>query len=212
MRCNSTLRRRSVDLAVTPLEGRQLLSEGFTAPTAHTPADVGQSDHNLARASGARHWAWLANTYWYVPSTNLLATLYQPSSGAIISVKDQTVYHISGYYQGYFWGETVSQFDSLSPSSSALVGTVTPQGHVLLNFSGSSNVTQGIGTMVRKGRQWTMENQMFSGSSSSIQIGHWAYMVQTRPGTKSWNSLPSAGVSVPQFLSNYSQPVPTPVF
>ena len=60
-------------------------------------------------------------------------------------------------------------------------------------------MTEGYGTMVKKNGQWTMENQMFTGSSDT-QIGHWAYMVQTRPGMASWESLPSVNVSVPTFF------------
>ena len=29
--------------------------------------------------------------------------------------------------------------------------------------------------------------------SDKLQIGHWAYMLQTRPGMASWKSLPGAG-------------------
>ncbi|MDX2035255.1 MAG: hypothetical protein SFX72_01290 [Isosphaeraceae bacterium] len=43
---------------------------------------------------------------------------------------------------------------------------------------------------------------MFTPGGSSAQVGHWAYMVQTRPGRPGWNSLPVAGVWVPEFLSN----------
>jgi hypothetical protein len=45
-----------------------------------------------------------------------------------------------------------------------------------------------------------MEKQMFTAPSETLQIGHWAYMVQTRPGMASWKSLPSVGESVPAFL------------
>ena len=45
----------------------------------------------------------------------------------------------------------------------------------------------------------------------TLQIGHWAYMVQTHPGLPSWESLPSAGVSVPAFLSEAEGSGPQPV-
>ena len=162
-------------------------------------------------SSVARQWAWLANTYWYVPTANLPALVYDPTSGTLIPVLDQTVYHITAYSNGYFWGNTVSQLGSGTPSSSALIGSVTPEGKVLLTFISESAVTEGYGTMVKKNGQWTMENQMFTGSSDA-QIGHWAYMVQTRPGMASWESLPSVNVSLPTFLSDYSAPTPTPAF
>ncbi len=39
----------------------------------------------------ARRWSWLANTYWYVPTTNLPAVLYNSTTGSLMGVSDQTV-------------------------------------------------------------------------------------------------------------------------
>lgn len=191
------------------LEGRQLLSS-LRAPLASQNSHHAQVRRVETPRPTADRWSWMANTYWYVPTANLPAVIYEPSSGALIPVADQTVFHIAGYRRGYFWGETVAQFGSNAPSSSALVGSVTPQGRVLLSFTSSSGTTTGYGVMARSRAGWTMENQMFSGSSD-VQIGHWAYMVQTRPGMASWRSLPSVGVSVPTFLGNYTGPSPSPV-
>jgi hypothetical protein len=154
-------------------------------------------------------WSWLANSYWYVPTRNVPATVYDPASGSLVTVSDQTVYHVAGYRTGYFWGTTVTQLGRSAPTSFALVGSVTPQGRLLLTFNSTDATVQGYGVMNRQGRHWTMENQMFS-VSSGVQVGHWAYMLRTRPGRPSWASLPSVGVSVPTFLANYSGPVPTP--
>jgi hypothetical protein len=87
-----------------------------------------------------------------------------------------------------------------------MFGSVTPEDKVLLTFTTTStnlspSITQGYGTMIRKFGQWTMENQMVTSSNATLQIGHWAYMPQTRPGMARWYSLPSADVSVPAFLS-----------
>jgi hypothetical protein len=151
-------------------------------------------------------WSWLVNTYWFVPVRNLPAVLYNSTTGTLQSVRDQTVYHIEAYRLGYFWGEAVTQLNSGSPSESTMVGSVTPQGRVLLTFTQTSknsspSITEGYGEMQRKSGQWTMENQMFTAPSETLQIGHWAYMVQTRPGMASWKSLPSVGESVPAFLN-----------
>ncbi|MEI8180510.1 MAG: hypothetical protein WCG38_17895 [Aestuariivirga sp.] len=59
----------------------------------------------------------------------------------------------------------------------------------------------GLGTMEFKGNQWTMANQV-SISSSTYQVGHWAYMVQARPGSAAWRSLPGVKVSVPVFTKD----------
>lgn len=187
-----------------------VLSTGAGSAVFRRAAEVASMHHGETLSPTAARWAWMTNTYWYVPKPNLPATIFSPQSGAIVPVLDQTVFHISGYRNGYFWGETVTQLSQSTPTSSALVGSVTPQGRVLLTFTSSSNTIEGYGTMVRKKGQWTMENQMFTVTSSG-QVGHWAYMVQTRPGMASWNSLPLVGVSVPTFMSNYSAPKPTPV-
>lgn len=203
------LKRRSrVAIGVELLEGRKLLS-GLHATPVHPRVAAAIVHRTQAPRPTADRWSWLTNTYWYVPAANLDAVVYSPSTGAIAMLPDQTVYHISGYRSGYFWGETVTQLGQTPPTSSALVGSVTPQGRLLLTFTSSTGTITGYGVMNRKHGVWTMENQMFTSSSS--QVGHWAYMVPTRPGTASWRSLPSAGVSVPTFLGNYTAPTPTPV-
>ncbi len=163
-----------------------------------------------------RRWSWLASSYWYVPDRNLAATLYNSGAGTITAVQDQTVFQITRYRDGYFWGKSVTQLGGSSASGSAMVGSVTPQGRVLLTFTpisggSSTTVTEGYGTMQRKRGGWTMENQMFTSPLQTLQIGHWAYMVQTRPGLPSWTSLPGSGLSVPAFLNQVegSGPMPT---
>lgn len=209
-----TRRHRShrIGQAIESLEGRLLLSATVTTTAAARAAQVAPLHRDRMPAPASNRWAWLADTYWYVPRANLPAVVYNPTTGTLVPVRDQTVFHITGYRNGYFWGVTVSQFGDGAPSSSALVGSVTPQGRVLLSFTSTSGtVTQGFGVMARPAGQWTMLNQMFTTPSSRTQIGHWAYMVQTRPGQRSWNVLPSAQVSVPTFLANYSGPAPRPV-
>lgn len=238
-------RRRSVVLGVGyALEDRVALSSIGPANPAPAPSQVGTLPHHghhavdlnrtrvhptarvACHASGnpirpavaptVRRWSWLAGTYWYVPTSNLAAVLFNSSTGTLAPVSDQTVFQVTGYRDGYFWGKTVTQLGSSSPSGTSLVGSVTPQGRVLLTFtqtSGTSGptVTEGYGTMRRKFGQWTMENQMFTSPGETLQVGHWAYMVQTRPGLPSWESLPSAGVSVPTFLGEVGGSGPQPL-
>jgi hypothetical protein len=206
------------------LEPRVALSTvGAMHPVA-TTALVRGSGHLGALAAHAlkapaptvRRWSWLANTYWYVPTANLPAVLYNSTTGTIAPVSDQTVFHITDYRDGYFWGQTATQLGTSPPTGTSMVGSVTPQGRVLLTFTQTGgfsgpSITEGFGVMRRKHRQWTMENQMFTSPSQTLQIGHWAYMMQTRPGQPSWNSLPAADVSVPQFLSESGATAPQPI-
>ena len=52
-------------------------------------------------------WRWLADTFWYVPASNLPALLLDAETEVLLPISDQTVFHIAGYRDGYFWGRTV---------------------------------------------------------------------------------------------------------
>lgn len=153
----------------------------------------------------AGRWDWLQGTTWCVPAPNLPAIMVLGTERRTVPVADQTVYHISNYRAGYFTGETAVSLGGEAPTCLTLAGSVTPEGTVLLTFTprdpdARTTVTQGMGEMRLKNGQWTMENQMSSGPSALLQIIHWAYMVQTRPGDRNWQSLPGLGISVPDFL------------
>jgi hypothetical protein len=169
----------------------------FTATLAFTSLTV--------RAENTTRWSWLANSYWYVPTKNLPAYQYNAKNNTLTEVSDQTVFQITNYANGYFWGRVAGQLGDSAPSCLSLVGSVTPEGRVYLTFTpapfaAGSPVVVGLGQMVEKGGQWTMVNQMSSGPSV-LQVGHWAYMIQTKPGQKSWLSLPGIDISVDQFLA-----------
>jgi len=167
-----------------------------------------------AMADTVLEWRWLNGTTWYVPTNGLPAYIYAPESNQMIPVQDQTVYTITGYLNGYFWGRTAAKLGGNAVTCKSLVGSVTPEGKVYLTFTdypyvqGTSSTTIGLGSMVRKASQWTMANQMSTGSSSA-QVGHWAYMALTRPGTSSWSSLPGVNMSVPEFMAPCMNAAPT---
>lgn len=149
-------------------------------------------------------WRWLKDTYWYVPATNLPAVLFDAQNRRLAPVADQTVYHITEYRDGYFWGPTAVKLGSAAVSCLSLVGSVTPEGSVFLAFTptdvnANTSITQGTGQMRLRLGQWTMENQMSSGPVR-LQVTHWAYMFQTQPGDPSWLSLPGLGISVEELL------------
>jgi hypothetical protein len=148
------------------------------------------------------NWSILNGTTWIVPKANLAAVSFDSSTQVISKTKDQTVYQITGYRDGYFWGPAAAKVGNGPIVCKSLVGSVTPQGQVMLFFTqtlgnGQTTLLQGFGQMIRKGGEWTMQNQ--TGTSS---MAHWAYMVQSKPGDATWNSLPGVGVSVDTFLSN----------
>ena len=158
-----------------------------------------------ASAATVFDWRWLEGTTWYVPTSGLPAYVYSPSNNQLAPVQDQTVYTITGYRNGYFWGRTATKLGKSAVSCKSLVGSVTPEGSIYLTFTNypvvdSAVTTIGMGNMVLKANQWTMANQMSTGSSAA-QVGHWAYMLQSRPGSASWYSLPGVNMSVPDFMA-----------
>jgi hypothetical protein len=174
------------------------------SPVAHVQASPEQSA-NVTR------WDWLTDTYWIVPKSHLPAVLFDPSTQRLAPVSDQTVYHITGYKDGYFWGKNVTQLGPGLVTCASLVGSVTPQGRILLSFTvvntdGSVSEQQGLGEMVENRGQWTMENQ-----TTAPNFAHWAYMVQSQPGNPSWNALPGVGISVTEFLLHCPRDGPQPV-
>jgi hypothetical protein len=169
-----------------------------------------------ATAASVDRWQWFEDTYWYVPEANLLAIASSPTLKSPIPVSDQTVYHISGYAGGYFWGTAAVSYTPLNgsagsaPSCLQLVGSVTPEGSVHLTFTlltrqtttgASSNPpTVGVGTMTRRRDAWTMENQMSTVAVKDVLLTHWAYMYQCRPHQPCFAELPGVKLSIPEFL------------
>jgi len=85
-------------------------NDGAVAPDT-PPARLAEVDFSRA-APAAREtpdrWNWLKNTYWYVPAPNLPAFLFDADREELTPVLDQTVFHITDYRDGYFWGRTVA--------------------------------------------------------------------------------------------------------
>jgi len=166
---------------------------------------IGETANDLPARSTVARWRWLKDTYWYVLTSNLLAYVFVAQTQELQAVSDQTVFHITDYRDGYFWGKTVVKLGTLPAMCLSLVGSVTPEGRVLLTFTpidttASAAVTQGVGQMRFKFGNWTMENQMSSGPTQ-LQVTHWAYMIQSQPDQPSWQSLPGVGISIDQFLA-----------
>lgn len=162
-------------------------------------------------------WRWLADSFWYVSAPNLPALRLDPSQNTLAWLVDQTVWHITGYREGYFWGVSVTllldageevpqQGPGSQPTSFSMLGSITPEGRIHLTFvsSRSGSVTIGIGRAIPHRKGWSLEMQMSSGEQK--QTAHWAYMCQTRPGEPSWDSLPGIGLSVPQMLEGCEPP------
>jgi hypothetical protein len=157
-------------------------------------------------------WSWLGEnggTYWYVPTENLLAFRWETSTPQDAKpVKDQTVWHIQRYENGYIFGPIVVKLGLIPRLCQYLIGSVTPDGRVYISFNslqtiptGTPSLTTGIGQLVRVGREWAFNMQMASGSSSS-QVTHRALMRQCTPADACWTSLPGVQRTLAELLAS----------
>lgn len=160
--------------------------------------------------SGAE-WSRLADTYWCVPPVSLPALRLDVGANTLSWLADQTVWHVTGYREGYFWGvsATLMRGSDGGPVPFTMVGSVTPEGAVYITFvrqgarSGGS-ATIGVGSVVPYQGEWSFEMQMSTGQGSVTS--HWAHMVPVRPGDPAWDSLPGVGISVSEMLAGCEVP------
>ncbi|MFZ6779745.1 hypothetical protein ACO0LD_23180 [Undibacterium sp. Ji83W] len=159
-------------------------------------------------------WDFLTDSYWYVTYPDLPALQFSSSDNVLSWTGDQTVWHISGYKNGYFWGVSSalmftpgSSSSTENPQQRSLVGTVTANGQVQISFIGSSRFQEtvtGFGHMSKVEEQWAFQMQM--ATSSGNPTLHWANMMQTREGDPSWEKLPGVNCSVSDMLEGASYP------
>lgn len=160
-------------------------------------------------------WDFLANTYWYVTPPDLPALLFSSAENLLTWQGDQTVWHITGYKNGYFWGGVsallfaqgdANSTSTQSPMHSVMVGTVTAGGQVQISFFQSNgSATTGFGQMTQVAGQWAFQMQMNTPAGSN-QLFHWANMMQTKAGEASWDKLPGVNYSVPEMMEGVSYP------
>lgn len=161
-------------------------------------------------------WSWLEGTYWYCPAECMPAIQAQRDNTFVWTL-DQTVWYVSGYEGGYFWGTTSALItpvgDEPDPSSkmdSTFFASVTPEGQVFITFVQSAvSTTTGIGRMTSYRGEPSFAMQMSSGPGVAL-LTHWAYMLQVTPADPEWESLPGAGISVEEMVGCIEPPEPVP--
>lgn len=152
-------------------------------------------------------WAWFKDTYWIVPQNGIYSVLHSADTKQFSVIRGQTVFHITDYFNGYWTGSVVVKVTKAQvPSCQTVLGQVTPEGDVFMTMY---DATTGLvrnnptGSMVKVKGEWTMVNQMTSpaGSDGTSTMSHWAYMVQSKKGDRTYASLPFAKQSIPDFMS-----------
>jgi hypothetical protein len=159
-------------------------------------------------------WSWLKDTYWYCPATDMPA-LQTQSDRTFAWMVDQTVWRITGYRDGYFWGVASTLLtpagetpDAKQKSESTFYASITPDGRVHITFVRSTlSTTIGIGVANRRTDRVQFSMQMSSGPGSSLVV-HWAQMLQVSPDDPAWTQLPGAGVSVSAMVDDIAPPQP----
>jgi len=152
-------------------------------------------------------WSWLAGTYWYVPRPDLPALQLDPEGNVLSWLVDQTVWHISGYQSGYFWGVTAAlTYDAgeeppaAGPGSRVghltMLGTVLPEGQIQITFFSDrkgSSPTIGFGRMVRIERlgRSRCRCQQIAGETASCTGQTWCRPAKAKPVGISFQGLTS---------------------
>lgn len=149
-------------------------------------------------------WKWLKKTYWIVPQ-NGIYSVAQSGTDRFDVIRGQTVFRITDYFNGYWTGAvTVKLTRALVPACQYVLGEVTPQGRVYMTMYKADTgevINNPVGTMVKKQGEWTMVNEMTSPAQGGT-LSHWAYMLQSKPGDRTFKDLPFAHQSIPKFMSS----------
>lgn len=142
-----------------------------------------------------------------MPSATLLA--YQHLESSNVAVSDQTVWEISSYHKGYFFGVAYPSLNGVPVSSSNLIGSVTPEGAVYITFyptSGSlseNDVVVGIGKLIRVKGKPMFVMQMSSSQNATSGLSHWSLMVEAASGSPLYQNLPGVHMSVPEYIAQF---------
>jgi hypothetical protein len=152
-------------------------------------------------------WAWFKDTYWIVPEEGIYSVMHSPSDpGTFTVVRGQTVFHLTDYFNGFFSGSVVAALtEELSTSCQYVLGEVTPEGAVYLTMFDAEDGTitnQPVGEMVEVDGEWTMVNTMTGPAPQGSSVSHWAYMVLAEPGDPTFEELPFAEESIPDFTAD----------
>lgn len=149
----------------------------------------------------------LTNSTWIVPPSTLLA--YQFNNGTNTAVSDQTVWIVTSYDKGYFFGTAYAEIGGSTLSERNFVGSVTPDGAVYMTFypvSGapeSTDIITGLGTFTKQEGSYVFTMQMNSPLGNSAGLSHWSYMISVKPDDYFYQHLPGLDISVPDFISQF---------
>lgn len=171
----------------------------------------------IPNTNNRNKWQWFENTYWYC-SANCMPAIQTQSSNTFTWVMDQTVWHITGYRDGYFWGVSSVLLTPMEEepnpeekSDSTFFASITLEGQVHITFAPSQSsvptTTTGFGKITPHHGQPSFEMQVSSGPASNMLV-HWAYMVKVEPGEPAWEYLPGTRTSVEYMVGGIEPPEP----
>lgn len=164
-------------------------------------------------------YAWLENTWWYVPDPGLPAMQFTTDDNTLAWQIDQTVWHITRYQRGYFWGASAALIYPAEEADThgakhdvtqtSLIGTLLPNGQVQISFIRSGrlreSITTGFGHLLLQGEKPEFRMQMSTGANGR-QVLHWANMQLIKTTDADWRQLPGTTLSVPEMMQGAPYP------
>ncbi|MEO8206846.1 MAG: autotransporter outer membrane beta-barrel domain-containing protein, partial [Chthoniobacterales bacterium] len=146
-----------------------------------------------ARAQSTDWGSVLSNTYWFVPTENMLAYMSSGTSFANpIVAADQTLWSLGTFEEdGTFTGESAATLkfglNGESTATNTMQGLVTAEGQIRIVFTSTTGgpTTTGIGQMRDRDGTLYMQMQMITGNDGEggVLTTHWAYMESYDPET-----------------------------
>ena len=145
---------------------------------------------------------YIENTTWIVPYANVLAYKHIDDNNEM--AKDQTVWKINKYDNGYFFGDAYASIDGIKGYYN-LIGTLTPLKDVLITFtSENSSPITGFGKFRRnKKGEYAFIMQMYTPITNTIGTSHWSFMISVNKNDKCYQKLPYLKISVDEFISEF---------
>lgn len=137
-----------------------------------------------------------------VPQKTLKAYLIDNNNYRV--VQDQTLWQIESFNNGYITGISYTMLDGVPFSKNNFVGSITPEGDVLINFYSSTSQTSGQGKLIKCKKFLMQVGQVTNLEGIVIGLVHWSYMIKVNPCDRLYHYLPGVGISVPEFISKFN--------
>lgn len=138
---------------------------------------------------------------YIVPKKTLMAYLIDNNDQQI--VQDQTIWVIESFDNGYITGTSYTMLNNVPFSKNKMVGSITPDNDVFINFYTSNSQTSGQGKLISNKKFLMQLGQITNLNNLVVGLIHWSYMIRINQCDDLYYRLPGVEISVPEFISKF---------